>query len=360
MIQIDGSYLEGGGQILRTSLGLSAITGKAFEIKNVRKNRSRPGLMPQHLNCVRSVAEICNGSVEGDEPGSTELKFYPRQIKSKNLEIDVGTAGSVNLVLQSLLIPVFFGGKKFKITVKGGTDVPFSPTSSYFLKVLLPYLKKFAHKSEYEVKKRGFFPKGGGRVEFFVRPKFLLDDFSSFSDFLDQLRKSSGFGFSERKKIFRIEGLSLASSELGSAKVAERQADSAKINLKNFGVPVNVEAAYVDSGSQGSSITLWATLGNGDVYETDATIVGSSAIGRKGKPAEEIGKQAALELNDQMTVMPSADKHLSDQLVPFMALAGGRIETTEITSHCLSNVKVAEEFLEVKFKTIKNELIAIT
>ena len=360
MIRIDGSYLEGGGQILRTSLGLSALTGKAFEIKNVRKNRSKPGLMPQHLNCVKAVAELCNGSVEGDEPGSTELKFYPRKIKPKNLEVDVGTAGSVNLVLQSLLVPVFFGGKKFKITSKGGTDVPFAPTSSYFLKVMLPHLKKFAHKSEYEVKKRGFFPKGGGCVELFVRPKFLLDDFSSFSDFLNQLRKSSGFSFSERKKLFQIKGLSLASSELESAKVAERQADSAKLNLKSFDVPVNVEATYVDSVSPGSSITLWATLGNDDVYEADSTILGSSAIGQKGKPAEEIGKQAALELNSQIAFMPSADKHLADQLVPFMALAGGRIKATEITSHCLSNVKVAEEFLETKFKTRKNELITIT
>ena len=356
MIRVDGSHLEGGGQILRTSLGLSAVTGKAFEISNIRKNRSSPGLKPQHISCVKTAAELCNGSFEGCEKGSEQLKFYPRKIKSKNLEADIGTAGSVNLLLQSLLVPALFGGKKFRITARGGTDVPFAPTSAYFMKVLLPNLRKLADKTEYSVKKRGFFPAGGGAIEFFARPKFSLDDFPGFPEFLKELRKTPKFSSNKRKKVLQVRGLSLASSSLEKARVAERQADSARLSLKKLSVPVRIEAAYADSLSPGSSITLWATLGGEDPYDEDSATIGTSLVGSRKLSPEQAGTAAANDLRNQAASMPSADRHLADQLIPFAALAGGRIKAPEITNHCLSSIKVAEKFLGSKFSVAGKEI----
>ena len=136
MIQIDGAFHEGGGQILRTALGLSALTKQPFEIINIRKNRPKPGLRPQHLSCVKAVAQLCNASVEGAEESSTTLKFIPIDIKANTLSVDIVTAYLTPVLLLTLIVPALFANKTFRIEVIGGTDVPYSPTSDYFLNVL--------------------------------------------------------------------------------------------------------------------------------------------------------------------------------------------------------------------------------
>ncbi len=348
MIQVDGSFHEGGGQILRTALGLSALTGQAFEITNVRKNRPKPGLRPQHLSCVKAVAELCNGSFEGAEVSSDAIKFYPRQINSRTLSVDIGTAGSVTLLLQSLLVPVVFGGKKFRVKVTGGTDVPFSPPSDYFANVLLPQLRKFCEVIELGIARRGFIPAGGGRVELYAKPKFPLSDYGSFEALLKALRSeaTASINLTSQGKMLQVRGSSVASNDLQRAEVAERQAKAAKAILSKLDVPVGIGSSYSETLSAGSVISLRAVFsGDDEVSQLNPVILGSSCLGERGKRAEDIGRESAFQLLNEVSSKAPVDRHLADQLLPFLALAGGKVNVSEITPHCLANIYAIEKFL---------------
>ena len=148
MIELDGSYLEGGGQIVRTALALSCITQKAFEVTNIRKGRKKPGLKNQHLFCIKALEELCNAKTGHAELGSEKLRFIPGKIKPKTLSIDIGTAGSISLLLQSLFIPTIFAKSKIKIKITGGTDVSWSPQFDYLQQVIIPQLRKYADISD--------------------------------------------------------------------------------------------------------------------------------------------------------------------------------------------------------------------
>lgn len=162
MITIDGSYHEGGGQIVRTALALSTLTGKQFEVNNIRKGRCDSGLKHQHLFCVKALEELCNARVEGAELGSEHISYEPRKIAGRTLSFDVGTAGSTTLILQALLLPVVFGNGKTRIKLTGGTDVPWSQPADYLQHVFIPHLRKFAG-IEFSLLRRGYYPKGGGK-----------------------------------------------------------------------------------------------------------------------------------------------------------------------------------------------------
>src|SRR3989344_1907039 len=206
MIKIDGSYLEGGGQIVRTALALSSITQKAFEIYDIRKGRPTPGLKNQHLYCVKALEELCGAVAEGDELGSTELKYYPKKIVAKNLDIDIETAGSITLLLQSLLLPSMFASKPITISVTGGTDVKWSMPFDYFNSILLPQLQRFA-KVEAKLLKRGYYPKGSGKVEIKISPKFKLNDFSVFEEFHNHLKQNAKpYNLIEQHNLIQIKG----------------------------------------------------------------------------------------------------------------------------------------------------------
>src|SRR3989338_6884584 len=348
MIPIDGSYHEGGGSILRTALGFSALTGQPFEITGIRKNRPKPGLIYQHLSCVKAVGELCNGSFEGAEVSSTSVKFYPREIKSGTLSVDIGTAGSITLLLQSLLLPVVFGGKKFRIKVTGGSDVPFSPPSDYFANVLLPQLRKFCDSIDYNVVRRGFIHEGGGKAELAVKPKFPLSNYGSFNEFLKELRNNAAtkINLTSQGKLLQIKGASIASNDLQKAEVAERQAKAARMALAKLNVPVNISSSYAESLSTGSVITLWAVFSEAEeTSEVNPIILGSSSLGERGKCAEDVGKEAALQLLQEINSKAPVDRHLADQLLPFLALTTGSIKVSEITPHCLTNIYTIEKFL---------------
>lgn len=348
MIRVDGSFHEGGGQILRTALGLSALTGQAFEITDIRKNRPNPGLRPQHLSCVKAVAELCNGSFEGAEVSSGAIKFYPRQIKSRTLSVDIGTAGSVTLLLQSLLLPVVFGDTKFRVKVTGGTDVPFSPPSDYFASVLVPHLRKFCEGIEFKVERRGFVREGGGKVELQAKPKFSLSEYGSFNEFLSAIRGdvTSKMTFVNQGKLLQIKGSSVASADLQKADVAERQAKAAKAILSKLDVPVSIGSSYSETLSTGSVISLWAVFSDSDeVSQLNPVILGSSCLGERGKKAEDVGREASFQLMNEISSKAPVDRHLADQLLPFLALAGGKIKVSEITPHCLTNIYAIEKFL---------------
>jgi len=163
LVKLDGAYLEGGGQIVRNALALSVLTGKGFEVTQIRKGRCDSGLKPQHLHCVKAAAQLSDAYFEDVEIGSERILFQPKTRKIKSLDIDVGTAGSITLLLQSLLIPCMFS-KRVKLTIKGGTDVTWSMPFDYMKEIFLPQLKRYAD-IDFKLNKRGYYPKGGGLIE---------------------------------------------------------------------------------------------------------------------------------------------------------------------------------------------------
>ncbi|MDK2782203.1 MAG: 3-terminal phosphate cyclase [Archaeoglobi archaeon] len=315
MIEIDGSYGEGGGQILRVALALSGILREDVRVYNIRKGRKNPGLAPQHLTTLRTAGEICNAEIEGAELGSTEIVFRPGEIERVRMRVDIGTAGSITLLLQCIL-PVMMrrGGE---LIVRGGTDVRWSPTADYFRNVFLRALNTNVH---LEIRRRGFYPAGGGEVFVKVEP----------SEFRP-LR------ISEPLKE-KIRGVSVCGKL--PLHVAERQKKSA---LEVLG-DAEIEVIRADSLSPGSSITLWSGF------------KGACDLGEKGRPAEDVGRRCAEMLREELSSRGAVDMHLADQLIIYMALGGAsEITTSRITNHTRSSIWVVEKFLDVKFEVEEEE-----
>ncbi len=326
-VQIDGSYGEGGGQILRTSVALSVITGKPVKIFNIRANRPNPGLRPQHLHGILALKELSNAKVKGAEVGSTVLEFIPGKAEPKHVRVPIKTAGSITLVLQTLLPAMAFTGGSFEIT--GGTDVPWSPPVDYLKNVTLFALEKMGLKVELEIKRRGHYPKGGGLVTGRVEPWEEMKPLMAV----------------EWGRIERFGGISHATNL--PAHVAERQARAAKERLEElYSVPVEIGTEVSRSLGPGSGIVVWA--------ETDSLRLGGDALGKRGKPAEVVGREAADELLGQLAPKKAVDRFLGDQLIPFLAFAGGEIGVAEITNHLVTNVWVVEQFLGKTFEVEGN------
>lgn len=323
MLEIDGSHGEGGGQIVRTATALSALTGKEVRIGNIRANRSTPGLRPQHVKGIEALAELCDADLEGVEVRSQKVTFRPGEIKPKDLKIDIGTAGSVTLLLQSLMPPLMKCDEEVVIEIKGGTDVKWSPPVDYTRSVLLPLLQNHGYDASLEVKRRGFYPKGGGNVVF----RFKGSDMKEFD-------------LVEREEIQGIEGVSYASEHLRDADVADRQAGAARKALQEeFELTPEIKADYCDTRCPGSGLQIR--------LKTENSVIGGNALGEKGKPSEKVGKEAAEDLIRNSTGV--VDRYAADQILPFMAVSGGMIRTSEVTEHCRTNVDIIEKLLNVSF-----------
>jgi len=309
---IDGS--NGGGQVLRTALALSTITGKAFTINNIRQARPQPGLKAQHLAGIEALEELSFASVGEAVVGSSSIEFTPGKVHPQTLSIDIGTAGSITLLMQSLLLPCCLAGK-VRLKIKGGTDVAWSPPIDYFLNVILPHFEQLAVFKVNEMK-RGFYPKGGGFLDITIKPK--QEGFKPLE--LDK-----------RQPIDKIKGISAASSSLRHAEVAERQARAAKKKLSGH-FPVKIMHDYQETKSPGTVITLWAGG------------IGSDALGAPRKRSEAVGAEAAGEMLYTLLTDAAVDNHLADNLIPLLGLVGGRIRTDDITSHIKTNIEVCEKF----------------
>lgn len=324
MIIIDGS--EGWGQVLRTAIALSSLTLLPVKITNIRASRPRPGLMPQHLTGIKVAAEFCDAEVSGLQFGSMEVEFYPNKLNVRDKTIDIGTSGSIPLILQTLTPLLAFADKKVTLEIIGGTAGLGSPTIEYVKYVTFPILNELDFPvPEIEILKQGFYPRGGGIVRITFKPVKLLN----YINLVDP------------GKILSINGVSIAGSLPKS--VAARQAESAKQVLSKVTENIDIEPASVNTYSQGTSITLWA--------ETENSILASDNIGKRGVRAEDIGREAAEELLKSIQSKAALDKHMADQILPFLALANGKSSITveEVTQHCISNISVCEKILDCKF-----------
>lgn len=332
-VVIDGSYGEGGGQILRTAVALSAVTLKPVRVFNIRAKRPKPGLQPQHLAAVKAAALMTKADVSGLYVGSTELSFRPREIRSGSTSIDVGTAGSISLVLQSLLPALAFAPSQVKLEITGGTDVSWSPPIDYVSNVLLPTLAKMGYCAKVSVLRRGHYPRGGGRVLVEVNP-------------VGELR---AIKLLEAGGLSRVEGISHCVKL--PRHVASRQAEAARRALQLSGISnINIREEFYPPSDDphlgpGSGVVLWA------LTSTDA-VLGADALGAPGKPAEKVGEEAATKLLQELSAKSAVDSHMGDMLVPYMALATGRseVKVSKLTLHAQTAMAVVEKFLDVEFE----------
>ena len=334
MIDIDGSLGEGGGQILRTSIALAAVLGRDVRIRKIRMGRPEPGLKAQHLAGVRAAALMCDAKVEGVEVGSGELVFRPGRLRGGSFRFDVGTAGSIGLVLQTLMPLSAFLPESLDLEVTGGTDVKWSPPVDYLRMVTLPVLRSMKYDAEVELRRRGHYPRGGGLAKFTSNPLACLAPING--------RVPGAVGV--------VNGVSHAVDL--PRHVAERQAESARRVLAAKGLPVGQIILDDSNGSlsPGSGIVLSIRTANG-------AVIGADCLGERGKPAERIGEEAALRLVEEVEWKGFLDSHMGDMVIPFMALAKGvsEVPVSRLTHHCLTNARIAEQVVGVKFD-VKGEL----
>jgi len=330
VVEIDGSRLEGGGQIIRTAVAMSAVSGKPLHVFNIRAKRKQPGLKTQHLEGIKAIASLCGGELKGAVLGSREIFFRPGKLQPKPIEIRVSTAGSIGLIFQSLKLPAAQAGKPVTVHITGGaTFGKFAPPVQYTQNVLLPVLEKMGYKATVEIKRHGFYPKGGADVTMTIQP----------------FRDLKPLKLLKQGKVKEIMGVSIASSALQKANVAERQAQAAAEILKKRGLKGKITPHYVDSACPGSGMVLWA--------RTDGSVMGSDGLGERGKPSEKVGREAANGLLAALDSGAAVDRNLSDQLLPMMAFAPGTssILVPEITMHAKTNMWVIQKFRNVGFQS---------
>ena len=325
MIEIDGSIGEGGGQMLRTALSLSAVLGEDVRIFNIRAGRQNPGLAPQHVTCINAVREISDGTADGAHKGSKEVVFRPGKLLGGEFEFDVGTAGSVSLVLQCCLLPAAMSKGPVSMVVRGGTDVRWSPPVDYFTLVYAPMVRLFGVRCEVDVVSRGFYPEGGGELRLELPPAGGL----------------AGAVAAPQGSLLGTAGIAYSQNLPGH--ITDRMKHVALktlIDLRN----VKIESDTRSGRSTGTGIVLAATFSN--------TVLGASALGEKGVRAETLGETCARDLLETVKSGATVDEHMLDQILPYMALANGpsSVLAEEVTGHAETNMWVIERFLGPRFQ----------
>ncbi|MCZ7625306.1 MAG: RNA 3'-terminal phosphate cyclase [Candidatus Methylomirabilis sp.] len=323
VLTIDGSYGEGGGQVLRTALALSAVLGRPTELVRIRAGRRNPGLQPQHLSCVKALAEITGAEVQGAEIGSSRLYFAPGPITGGSRRLDIGTAGAVPLLFQAVVVALAFADRPSTLTFTGGTHVPWSPPAPYISEVFLPIVRRMGLMAAWQVH-RAAFTRGRRRGASAVEPPLRLH----------------AIDLTNRGALAAIRGISGVAG-LPRA-IAERQADRIRSRLADAGYAIEIEVAELEAACPGDTLFVWA--------EFEESRAGFSALGERGKPAERLADEAADALLGFLADAAATEGHLADQLAVLMALADGRsaLTTAHVSRHLLTNLWTIQQCLPIQ------------
>ena len=327
MIEIDGSYGEGGGQLVRTAVALSAVTGTAIHIVHARAKRGNPGLAPQHLAAVRAVAEVCAADTEGLELRTLSFTFSPRKLKGGNYRFDIGTAGSVTLVLQALMPALLASGEAARVVVTGGTDIWQAPPADYLAEVMGRHLARMGAPLRFGIARRGYYPRGGGEITVEIAPGRLRP-----------------LNLTAPGALRRLDGAAHVANL--PAHIAERMRDAMLAALGPAARGARIETRVLGGGAaigRGGAIAAWA--------ETEHSVLGAARVARLGVRAETLGEAAGRELRADLEAGATADVHAADQLLVYLALAGGESWFTarEVTSHAETAMWLIGRFLPVRF-----------
>lgn len=325
---IDGSHGEGGGQILRTSLALSAITGRAARIFNIRSKRAKPGLQPQHLVAVKSAAAICGADVRGAVFGSREITFSPGPVRPGEYRFEIGTAGSTGLVLQTLYLPLLLGtGSPSSVTVTGGTHVPFSPSFHYLSLQWRPFLERIGLHVSLQMESAGYYPRGGGSVTAAIQPSAGVRPLV----------------IGGRGALRRIRGVSAVTGLPLS--IAERQRNQALKRMGAADCPCDIEIADIKGVGQGTMLLL--------IAEFERSQACYQCLGTRGKRAEQVADDAADQMLHLIQGEGDIDEHLADQIILPLAMSEGgesSFVTPKLNMHLLTNIEIIRQFLPLEIE----------
>lgn len=335
MLKVDGSMGEGGGSVLRFAVAFSLLFQEPVHIFNIRKNRANPGLATQHLAGIKAIQELSGSIVEGAKLGSTELTIYPGHKWKTFASINIPTAGSIGLLTQQLQIALCRSAvKRVSIEITGGaTFGKWAPTEIYLRFITFRMLDRMGYRINLEVHRHGFYPKGGAKVLLIIEPP----------------EKLRSINLKEKGEVENLMIESLASTHLKKKMVAKRMVDGFNAVLKKSlsGLKPSMETRYVDATSPGCGIAACCTT-------TTGVMLGSDAIGELKVSAEKVGEKAAELLLQEICSEATLDRFASDQLIPFMALAGdSTFIVREITSHSRTNMELVSIFLGKRFEIKK-------
>jgi RNA 3'-phosphate cyclase len=333
LLEIDGSYGEGGGQILRTAISLSTLTNKPIKITNIRANRPNPGIKPQHYISIQSIKEMCDAETTGLEIGSPILTFKPGEFEGGNYKFDIGTAGSITLAFQAIILASLKTKEPVTVRLTGGTDVKWSPSWDYFTNIFLHLLQKTGISVDENLIKRGYYPKGGGEAEITIHPCSTIKPLK-----LDNIQ--------EYKSVNGIINISNLPDHIST-----RIKHSAIKTLLKNDLMSSLEIDQTESLSPGTGITIWSN--------NNSSILGSTILGERGLRSEEIGKNAAVNLLKEIESEVTIDSHAFDQILPYMVLAKENGISTcivqNISNHAQTNMCLIQQFFDVDFQAKQEE-----
>nr|WP_276517952.1 RNA 3'-terminal phosphate cyclase [Acinetobacter dispersus] len=334
-IQIDGSQGEGGGQILRTALALSMITGQAFELINIRAGRKKPGLMRQHLVCVQASQNISQAYVEGAELHSQRLYFAPQHVQSGKYQFQIGSAGSTTLVLQTLLPALLLQNEASELKISGGTHNPLAPTADFIEHCFLPALEKLGIEVEFKLNKAGFFPIGAGEIQIMIQP------------------------WQHRNKLSLLDRGTLQSTEAYAAVLnLSEEAQIAQRELATLNKRLNLDTQqqfHLNGISQGN--TMYVKV----AYMHHIQLF--TALGEMRKSAEQIANHLAEQVKQYIKSNAAIDEYLADQLLLPLALGqGGEFTALCISEHTRTQAAMIEKFIdcEIEFIELDKTLFQVT
>ncbi|HEX6100120.1 MAG TPA: RNA 3'-terminal phosphate cyclase [Thermoanaerobaculia bacterium] len=325
MLTLDGSHGEGGGQVLRTSLALSLLTGTPFRIENIRAKRKTPGLLRQHLTAVNAAAQIGEAAVEGAHVGSAALTFIPRTVRGGDYAFAIGTAGSTMLVLQTILLPLSLADAPSVVELEGGTHNPSSPPWDFMERAFLPLLRRLGAEVELELLRPGFYPAGGGKIRVRIAPT----------------RRLGRLDLEERGALTTRCARAVVANLPWT--IAEREVKTAAAELE---WPEDCLQAHTLTGSAGPGNLISIIVGSEHVTDV------FTAFGERGVPAEEVARAAVHQARRYLDSAAAVGEQLADQLLLPLAIGdGGSFTTLPLSGHSVTNIDTIRRFVDRPFAT---------